>query len=139
MSFASDRTRGQGGFPLASMMDIIFLVLIFFVTTSAMRDQEMVMSVKLQATNSGAPAENRTATRITVTEDGTIYIAEQPYTIEQLEQRLRQIARHFPNEAILIRGDKGSKLGTTVQVLDLCQSAGLQNVSIGSRRKAEDR
>lgn len=139
MSFTSEsRERTQPTIPLSGMIDILFLLLIFFIVTSAMRESETAMEVNLQRTATGKAGAATIATHITVTTEGKIFIAGIEYTVDNLKTKLIEIAKSFPSEPIVIRGDKTSDLGVTVEIMDLCRQYGLNNVAIGSRKKASE-
>jgi biopolymer transport protein ExbD len=137
---SSSRERGSPTLPLAPMVDILFLLLVFFMTTSIMREQETAIDVSLEPTESGKVDSSKIPVNITVLADGTIYIGTTKYTIEELKSKLIEIGEALPDAPIVIRGDRASDLGVTMQILDLCKSkdVNLNNVSLGSVHKEED-
>ena len=139
MSYATP-TRARGGpvLPLAGMVDVLFLLLIFFMTTSVFREQDQQIAVSLPATDAGTDAPAATQIVITISKDDRIYIGEKYYSPEQLRRTLKQLAIQFPNESVVIRGDRGSRLGTAVAVMDIAHAANLTNVSIGTRQPATE-
>lgn len=136
MSFtAPTRQRVQPVVPLASMVDILFLLLIFFLTTSVFRDQEQQLDVTLPATEAAStPARQRTQITISVTRDDRVFLGDQPHTLDSLRATLAQLHRQFPNESVLIRGDAGSSLGISVQVMGIAYDVGMTNVRLGTVR-----
>ena len=136
MSFAAEqRDRGQPVLPLAAMVDILFLLLIFFMTASAMREEERSIDVSLQQTGSGQAGGSVTPVIISITASDEIFIGEQSYTIDALRGALDAIAATTPNEAIVIRGDKKSDLGTTEKILDIAYAVGMTNVRLATTNK----
>ncbi len=137
---SSTRDRGSPTIPLAPMIDIMFLLLVFFMTTSIMRDQETAIEVNLEPTDSGRVDSSKIPVNITVMADGSIFIGTRKFTIEELRVTLIKIGEQLPGAPIVIRGDRKSDLGVTMQILDLCMSkeVNLTNVSLGSVHKAED-
>ena len=136
----SARERTPPVLPMAAMIDIIFLLLVFFMTTSIMREQETAIDIDLQATDSGKVDTSKIPINITVLSDGGIFIGQKEFTIEQLRETLIKIGQQLPGTPIVIRGDKKSDLGITVQILDMCKSkeVNLTDVSLGSVQKADD-
>lgn len=146
MSFSKPtRDRSAPLLPLSSMVDMLFLLLIVFMTASAYREQERQMNVNLPQT---ADAETTPAvgdqTVITV-RPGTvenpqdqIFMGAEPYTIEKLRATLTILAETYPDERILVRGDKLSSVGTLVDVMDAAYGAGLKNVSVGTMKRQGD-
>jgi biopolymer transport protein ExbD len=139
MSFATTtRERSAPVLPLAGMVDVLFLLLIFFMTASVFRDQELSMDVSLP-TSETASAEAGPATQIVISigEDDRVYLGEREVPMDNLFGILRDLQEVAPNDSVVVRGDQVSNLGTAVQVMDLAQQAGLTNVSIATIRPAE--
>jgi len=135
MSFTSpSRDRQPPVIPLASMIDVMFLLLVFFMTASAYREQDQQIDVSLpEATE--AVESSGTQIVITVKEDGTIFLTGGSYTFETLKGKLQQIYKDFPKESVVIRGDKDCALGHVVRVMDMVYAAGLRNVYLATTRK----
>lgn len=133
MSFASPTRERMGAvLPLAGMIDIIFLLLVFFMTVSAFRDEERQIDVSLPATQTSQPARSGSQIIITIKDTGSLYIGDREYTFETLRQTLSRLAQQFPNEPVVIRGDKDSSLGLAVRVMDAVYASGLKNVYIAT-------
>jgi biopolymer transport protein ExbD len=137
MSFSAEtRERNRPAVPLAAMVDVMFLLLIFFMTASLYREQERRIDVDLPSSESRSDAAVRSPIIITVTADERIYIGEGQYTLNELRTVLERLAKQTQNQAVVIRGDSASSLGVTVQVLDICDIVGLRNVSIATSKPA---
>lgn len=140
MSFVvPTRQRSAPILPLAGMIDVLFLLLIFFMTASVFREHDQHIEVSLPATEAGAVPKTATHIVITVTQDDAIYIGEKQYTPKQLGRTLKQLAAQFPDESVVIRGDRGSRLETAVGIMDIAYRANLTNVAIGTREPAKSR
>ena len=134
MSFtASQRQRSGPVLPLAGMVDVLFLLLIFFMITSIFREFDKQIEVSLPATETGTTVESPMKVVITITKNDEIFIGDRQYDLDNLRQMLAKLAAAFPDESVVIRGDRGSRLGTAVNVMDIAYAANLNNVAIGSR------
>ena len=71
---------------------------------------------------------------VTITDKGEIYIGDRPYEIAQLQSIMGKLAEQFPNETVVVRGDKGSAFGLAVQVMDVARASGLRNISIATSK-----
>ncbi|MFP4143954.1 MAG: ExbD/TolR family protein [Phycisphaeraceae bacterium] len=141
MSFASEtRERARPVLPLASMLDILFLLLIFFMTASSFRDQELQVDVQLPAAESaqvGGAAVRQIV--VTIQEDGSLYLGRsQVASLAELQMKLAELAEVTPEDAVVIRGDQGSDLGLAVQVLDVARRAGFRDAELGAVRPMEE-
>ena len=125
--------------PLAPMIDILFLLLIFFVTTSSFRAEEQQIDVNLAATDSGRAAEARaTEIVINVKDDGAILIGNRAFEPEALRAMLRQIVRDYPDEQVTIRGDKRVAYDHIIRVLDIVRSEQVRHIFLATVKKAEE-
>ena len=141
MGFSSEnRERTRPVLPLAGMVDVLFLLLIFFMTASVFRDQELVMEVDLP----GSGNEQLTAgteamqTVVTVGRDDVIYVGERAMDLGEVKLLFAKLAETYPDERVLIRGDKGCSYGTVMDVIDAAQMRGLVNVSQGVVKRMAD-
>lgn len=140
MSFASEtRERSRPVLPLAAMVDILFLLLIFFMTASAMRDQELRMDINLQESETSKVA-GATAPGILITfdRDSRIYVGQREVSLDQLERMLREIVAATPNESVVVRGDIDGDWGVGIKIVDMVRAVGIQDVSAATVRKIED-
>ena len=132
MSFvAESRQRSRPVLPLAGMVDVLFLLLIFFMTASVFRDQELQIQVELPAAETAEVPAPDPATQIivTVTEDGQVFLGQRPIALDQLPDMFHELAEQFPHEALIVRGDQSSRLGIAVQVMDLANMPGMPDMS----------
>jgi biopolymer transport protein ExbD len=134
MSFiAPTRQRSGPLLPMAAMVDILFLLLVFFMTISSMREQDRVIEVVLPGTQTDQPGAMVTPIIITVDAEGRTHIADQLYPLDVLGERLQQRAAEYPDEPVDIRGDANCTHGRIISVLDTVRAAGLRNVRIHTR------
>lgn len=140
MAFCSPTRQRTGPvLPLASMIDVLFLLLIFFMTASVFREDERLINVSLPRQESTDTSSGwHTQLIITVTDQGQIHVGPTQYTIPTLRETLTRLVQQFPNEAVVIRGDQNSRLGLTVQIMDMAYEVGLQNVYLATTKKESD-
>ena len=138
MSFgARPRPTEMGWRPPTTFVDVLFLVLMFFLTIAAFRDKEWEMPVALPTVeNQRSQPTQRTQIVITITRDGAIYIGDQSYTPQTLRTTLAELARQFPGESVIVRGDQGCELRHVVRVMDIALAVGLKRVSLGTVKTA---
>lgn len=135
MSFATDsRSRSQPTLPLAGMVDILFLLLVFFLTASVFREDDKQIDISLPEAQSATAAQSKTPIIVTVTDKSEVYIGGKLYQLNEIGPIMKKLAEQFPNEMLVVRGDKGSPFGLAVQVMDLARSSGLRNISIATSK-----
>ncbi len=122
------------GFQLAPMLDVVFLLLVFFVVTQSFEDDEPDLSLTLPTAETPKPAEKASNDIIiNIRKDGTIIINRHVYTSEQLKAKLASVAKLDKSMLVRIRGDEKTELTHAVHVLDMCLKEGLTNVSFSTR------
>jgi biopolymer transport protein ExbD len=134
MSFASTPPETNYGWrPPTTYVDVMFLILTFFITIAAFRDDDRQINVALPAQEAAkAGGGGRTQIVVTVTRDEQIFLGDRLFTPETLLPKLTELAVLYPNESVVIRADRESRLGMTVKVMDLAYKAGLKDVSLGT-------
>jgi biopolymer transport protein ExbD len=139
MSFASaNRRMHRTAIPLAGIIDILFLLLIFFATTSSFRASEQTIEVDVPATEAGQTLEPvRTEILINITDGGEILVGGQEYSIERLQAMIRELVAEFPHERVIIRGDRDSNYGRVIAVWDAARAAGARNIQFSTVRRAD--
>lgn len=133
MGFASEsRERSRPVLPLAGMVDILFLLLIFFMSTYSMRDQELAVDVGLPTSETAQTGETQ-AMKVTVSfdQDGRVYLGNREVTIDQLRGELVKLAAISVDQPVVIRGDPRAPMsyGIAHQIMDAAQLAGFTQVS----------
>jgi len=130
MSFAQPRQPSRRvTVPLAPMLDILFLLLIFFATTSTFRAEEQQIDVNLPIARTAAAAEPlKTEVLVNVMNDGSLLVGGQDVSIAELRTMLLQLTADFPNERVIIRGDQTVNYGRIVEVMDAARAARVQQI-----------
>lgn len=128
------------GFQLAPMIDIVFLLLVFFVVTQTIALTEQDFTVKVpSAENAEMPNKSRAINEIilNVREDGMVTINREIFTVEQLYPKLERIVNIEKNQPVRIRGDADTTYQKIVNVLDVCRKAGIWNISFSTRKPGD--
>jgi len=129
-------------FQLAPMIDIVFLLLIFFLLNFQITEQEKDIKVSVPTTSEGVQ-EARVANEIVInlTAEGEITISGESYTKDQLRKKLERIveASNIANagsgdqQPVRIRADFDGKNQQTFEVLAEIQKAGIWNIGFATR------
>jgi biopolymer transport protein ExbD len=121
------------GFQIAPMVDILLVLLCFFIVTWSFARKEMELDVKVPAAQSGKePVSTVNQTVLNVKQDGTVIWNRKPVPQGELLPRLQSLARLYPDYAIILRGDERAAYKAIVNVLDVCRAAGIWNVAFAT-------
>ena len=124
------------GMQLAPMIDIVFLLLIFFIVTWQFSRSETEMKISVPSSQEGAdPKRVLGEIIVNVRVTGEVVVEGQVMSQAQLKEKLAAIARQHKNQPIRLRGDAEASYQTIVEVIDTCQKAGIRNISFATQRK----
>ena len=122
---------------LAPMIDILLLLLSFFIISWQFSRSETELNVSVPTAQEGAePDQQRGEIIINVLPDGTIRVEGATVDLSQLRDKLSEIAKQFENQPVRIRGDGKVEYQRIVEVIDTCQKAGIWNISFATQRPA---
>ncbi|NWK56328.1 biopolymer transporter ExbD [Verrucomicrobiaceae bacterium N1E253] len=128
------RQPEKADFPLAPMVDVVFLLLIFFIATMQYSQSERELNVSVPVAEEGADARQTVGEIIVnVRENGEVVIDKMVMNKAQLFDKLQRIAAVHKNQAIRIRGDGKVEYQKIVEVIDVCQKAGIPNISFATQ------
>lgn len=114
---------------LPSMTDIIFLLLIFFMVATVLKDTTRRLEVQLPESRSGETAESRPLT-IEMAADGAMSLNGELITEEQLEERIQAAGASNSRQAVIVKADKRLAYGKVIEVMGLCQAAGITDIAV---------
>ena len=114
---------------LTPLIDIVFLLLVFFMLTSHfVRDE--VLNIDLPEADSGEALDEPQQIEVIITEAGEYSINSQIVTLEALENILLDEIKEQKEKVVRIRGDKDVDLGIAIGAFDAARKAGASGVDI---------
>lgn len=134
MKFRDSANGGEsGGFPMAPMIDVVFLLLCFFITTQLFSQWESEINITLPTARTGeTPQRLPGEIIINIQEDGTTSVNQRLLSQPELGALLVELAGLYPGQPILIRADKQADYEYVVRVLDLCRKADIWNIAFAT-------
>ena len=121
---------------LTSMLDVIFLLLRFFVTVSVFSQWESEVSIQLPgAATAEEPDRLPGEIIVNLAKDGVVRVNGATWTLDELKTRLARISKFYPGQPVIIRADRETKYETLVQVIDTCRAADVWNFSLATEKK----
>lgn len=133
------KRKDLGGIPTASMSDVAFLLLVFFLSTTKF-DIKKGLGIVLPAVSDGTQKKVKlkddNLTKIWIDKDGIITLKsggdEQVVPMNKLQQTIHQIVKDNPDMVISLKTDRKSKYQYMVQVLDKLQASGAEKISLST-------
>lgn len=118
---------------ITPLIDIVFILLIFFIVTATFIKEAKVEIERPQAST----AQKITAKEIRVYVDkaGNIYIDDQVVKIWALQSKIREMLANTTNKTVLVIADKDAKVETLVEVVDQARLAGAKDVAVSTKEE----
>jgi biopolymer transport protein ExbD len=115
---------------MTPMLDIVFIMLIFFIVTSSFVKETGVDVNRPSAST----AEKKTAASILVAirENNDVWIDKRQVDVRAVSANIKRMLAENPKGSVVIQADKDSKNGVLVQVLDQAKLAGAENVAVAA-------
>ena len=121
------------GVPLTPMIDVVFLLLCFFVTSQIFAQWETEIDIALPtAATGGMPQRLPGEVIINVMADGTAVVNGQSLNDGELRTMMDRLVELFPGQPVLLRADKSTAYEHVVRVLDTCRQADIWNISFAT-------
>ena len=134
MNFRRNSRSRAASVQMASLMDVIFLLLCFLVTSSVFSQWETEISIALPtAKSSTVPGRMPGEIILNVAADGNVTVNGQKLSLAEVTERLTRIAKLYPGQPVVIRADKTTKYESLVSVIDACRTADVWNFSLATK------
>ena len=124
------REEDESDINITPMLDIVFIMLIFFIVTAS-----FVKEAGIDVNRPGAmtaESKERASIFIAITESGQIWIDKRQVDVRAVGANIERLMAENPQGSVVIQADKDSKNGLLVQVMDAARLAGVENVSISA-------
>jgi biopolymer transport protein ExbD len=124
------------GFNITPMIDMTFLLLIFFMVTSKMTKEQVKMDIKLPtAVNAIQPEDLSNRDIINLDDTGALWVGSRQFTDEEMKAYLRDRFRNNPPLKIYLRADQNTPAKRIRQFMKMASEAGAINVIFGSYQR----
>lgn len=111
---------------LTPVIDVVFLLLIFFLVATKYAEEERDLDVNLPEVAQTQPLTMTPQLIVNVTKEGRYRVVQQEYSIDQLQTVLLEARENNPQQECLIRGDGDSALKHAVHIMDACNKADMK-------------
>lgn len=132
MAVQIKRSSVAGTLSLTPLIDVVFLLLIFFLVTSEFEEEERRLDIVLPTATSAVPMIGKPREIvIDIDEQGEVYLRGQPTSLEDLERLLKaSVANNPTNQSAVIRADRSTSFQPVVSVMDICNRTGISDYSV---------
>ena len=120
---------------ITPMLDIVFIMLIFFIVTTSFTKETGATIIKPLAEQAIA-LQNGTIL-IGIRPNGEIWMAKRQVELREVRQMVERARAENPEGSVVIVADRGARIGTVTQVMDQVRLAGVEGVAISAERRGD--
>jgi biopolymer transport protein ExbD len=114
----------------SSLVDIMFILIIFFLVTMTFNEEEHDIEVNLPETDLNLSSASK-AIIINVRADGSYYLGSKRMRLSDIQIEMRRMLNRNPQQKVLVRGDKNALHGHVAAAVAACKASGIMDANIG--------
>ena len=130
---AQRKARYQVQMPMTSLIDIVFMLLIYFLLTTNFMGDEGI-KIKLPQAKAAAPQTEETIT-VFVDAHGQAFLGEEAISLDRLFDRLKEKIGNKEDELVVVRADRAVILNKAVKVMDIAKAAGADRLCLATEKE----
>ena len=115
---------------LTPMLDIVFIMLIFFIVTSSFTKESGIEVNRPKASN--AVSKKEASVFVAVTADNTIFIDKRQVDVERIQSTLQGLDIDLKSASLVIQADNLAYNGSVVRVMDAAKGAGITKIALAT-------
>lgn len=124
------RKRRAPSIIIVSLIDILAILLIFFIVTTTFQKNQPQLQINLPESKSAeqAPAEKNQPAVLRIKSADQVTLDEKPVALDSLAQALKSLRAETPDRPIAMQADREAPFGVVVKALDALKDAGIKNI-----------
>ncbi len=123
----------EAAIDMTPMLDIVFIMLIFFIVTTSFVKEAGIITLKPEANTAVAkPSAN---IFVGITEEGEIWMLKQKVKPEDVRSTIENMLLENPESSLVIQADLRGNSGVMLDVIDMAKKAGVTNISVAAENK----
>ena len=137
MTFEKKRAKSKANIPTASMSDIVFILLLFFMVSTTLREQEVYVKYSLPQAEAVQKIENkRLISYIWVGADGRIQINDSIVKVDDIQKIMYEKRVALPNVIVSLRIDKNTDMGLVTDIQQELRKADARRINYSAMIKS---
>jgi biopolymer transport protein ExbD len=126
----ADRKKEEAEIDMTPMLDVTFIMLIFFIVTASFV-KESGITVERPGADTGNQ-QTRAAVLVAVAADGSVYMDNQQLDIRAVRAGVEKLLSENPQGTVVIQADKRAKAGDVISVMNQIKAAGAEGTAIAT-------
>jgi biopolymer transport protein ExbD len=131
------RKRKQVSLSVTPLIDVLFLLLIFFMVTGTFK-RAGELELRLPESSTSTPSKSESEAKdleLVLTEDGLLLLDGENVELPNLKRRLQTIVAEDAEKRVMIKAESGVQHWEVVRLLDIVREAGFPGVGLGTQLK----
>lgn len=121
----------EAAIDMTPMLDIVFIMLIFFIVTTVFVKEA---GIEVNKPEAGYAVLHKNANIfIAVTEDGDVWLDKRQVALDSVRANIERLLTEQPTDYVIIQADIKAKHGVIVEIMDQVKAAGVDRVSVAAR------
>jgi biopolymer transport protein ExbD len=116
------------------MIDLVFLLLIFFALTYSFEIQR-VLELNLPKSASGGEVGRKETLTLNINKENQVFLEDEQVELGELQSKLKKVLQDSTEVTLVIKGDEHVRHGRVVEVMDIANVVGVKKILITVRRK----
>ena len=125
------RGQDENGLDLTPMMDIVFIMLIFFIVTTSFVKETGIEVNRPNAET--AERDEKGNILVAISQNNEIWIDKRRVDLKAVRANIERLKIEYPEGSVIIQADKEARSGLLVETMDQIRLAGVQNISIAAK------
>ena len=132
MAVSIKKGAALGSLSLTPLIDVVFLLLIFFLVATKFAEEDHELDVQLPSASEARPLTSQPLELfVGITDEGKFFVGGREITFEELDETMERSVENNPvNQSVVIRADKRVPLEFVVQVMDLCNRHAINDYTV---------
>jgi biopolymer transport protein ExbD len=123
------RTVEEAQVDLTPMLDVVFILLIFFIVTAVFL-QERAIDLEPPPPPNDQPTEPVPVILILVDEENRVFVNRRPSLVDSVRANIERLKAETPNSSVIIQAHPDAKNGTIIRIRDQAASANIEKVNV---------
>ncbi|MFO7831894.1 MAG: biopolymer transporter ExbD [Desulfuromonadaceae bacterium] len=132
------KKRDEVRIEITPMVDVVFLLLIFFMISTSFIDSSAI-GINLPQAATGTPEGEQTEVKVYLEENGTIHFNDREVDMQELKKLLNNYTGNAAKTSFKLLADKEVRHGRVISVVDLARENGFGTLAIATRNTAPTR
>ena len=127
------RYRRKATINIISLVDVVFLLLIFFTVTATFMDQPALKLDLPEASAEPQPTDSPQSLTVYLTSEGELFFNDRAIRSDFLQELIMEELRAGKESRLTIKADRGVVHGKVVEVMDIARRSGIEVITIGTQ------